>query len=107
MTINHIFRIEKLRDGGSLIVSFQSDDSCEYWLMYPVASVDPKAPEFKEPILVNRTTGVEVELSRIVAKQWLNRLRPMFYSREKLPHVSKQSEEQILNDMLALSDDFT
>jgi len=27
MAINHIFRFEKLSDSGSLIVSFQSDDS--------------------------------------------------------------------------------
>jgi len=107
MKINHIFRFEKLRDGGSLIVSFQSDDSCEYWLMYPVASVDPKAPKFKEPILINRTTGVEVELSRSGAKQWLIKLKPMFYYREEHSHVSKQSEEQILNDMLALSEEVT
>ncbi|TQV73835.1 hypothetical protein FLL45_13280 [Aliikangiella marina] len=105
MKINHIFRFEKLRDGGSLIVSFQSDDSCEYWVMFPVANLESKQTKFKNPMLVNRTTGLEVELSQLGAKQWLSRLAPLFYARDELPQVSKQSEERILGDMLALCEE--
>ncbi|TQV74099.1 hypothetical protein FLL45_14680 [Aliikangiella marina] len=107
MKIVHIFRFEKLRDGGSLIVSFQSDDSCEYWVMFPVANLESNLPKFKNPVLVNRTTGIEVELSRMGAKQWLNQLAPLFYARDELPHVSKYSEKRILGDMLALCDEST
>ncbi len=107
MKINHIHQFEKLRDGGSLIVSFQSSDSCEYWIIFPVTNFDPKAPVFNEPVLVNRTTGIEVELSRTEAKQWLKKLESMFYLREELPHVSKQSEKEILKEMLALSEAIT
>ncbi len=102
MVISHIYRFEKLRDGGSLIASFQSDDSCEYWVMFPVANFEPENPIFKEPILVNRTTGIEINLSRSGARLWLKKLEPFFNSREELPNVSKQSENEIFGRMLEL-----
>ena len=102
MEINHIFRFEKLRDGGSLIVSFQSDDSCEYWVMFPIASIDMKKQKFKEAVLINRTTGIEVNLSLNSAKQWLKRLEPYFNQRPELSYISKESEAEIFNKMLAL-----
>ena len=102
MIISHIFRFEKLRDGGSLIVSFQSDDSCEYWVLFPIAIFDIGNPKFKEPLLVNRTTGIEVVLSIGEAKNWLDTLIPYFNERSELKHVSKKSETEILNKILSL-----
>ncbi|WKD51128.1 hypothetical protein [Microbulbifer spongiae] len=102
MEINHIFRFEKLRDGGSLIVSFQSKDSCEYWVMFPIAKYDVKDPKFKVPVLVNRATGIEVNLSPSGAMQWLKKLKPFFEQRSELPHVSKELESEILNRMIVL-----
>ncbi len=101
MQINHIFRFEKLRDGGSLIVSFQSNDSCEYCVMFPIAK-DIESPEYEDPILINRTTGVEVELSLEGAMQWLKTLQPYFEQRPELPYVSKQTETDIFNKMIQL-----
>ncbi len=102
MKINHIFRFEKLRDGGSLIVSFQADDSCEYWVIFPITSIDVKNNKFKEAILINRTTGIEVNLSLGSAKQWLKRLEPYFNQRPELSYVSRESEAEIFIEMLAL-----
>ncbi len=102
MDISHIYRFERLRDGGSLIVSFQSVDSCEYWVMFPIVGHCPESPLYKAPVLLNRTTGIEVSLSRNGAKQWIKKLEPFFDSREELPYVTKQSEVEILNRMLAL-----
>ena len=101
MQINHIFEFEKLRDGGSLIVSFQSNDSCEYWVMFPILE-DTDNPEFGNPVLINRTTGIEVDLSLDSAKQWLNTLEPYFDQRPELPHICKQTEIEIFNKMLQL-----
>lgn len=102
MKINHIFGFEKLRDGGSLVASFQSDDSCEYWVMFPIENRDVSNPEFKDPILINRTTGVEMNLNRSDAKQWLAKLELYFEERSDLSYVTKQSETEILNKMLTL-----
>jgi hypothetical protein len=101
MQINHVFRFEKLRDGGSLIVSFQSNDSCEYWVMFPFVK-DIENPEFGDPVLINRTTGIEVDLSLEGANQWLKTLEPYFHQRPELPHVSKQTEIDIFNKMIQL-----
>ena len=102
MTISHIFRFEKLRDGGSLVVSFQANDSCEYWIMFPKLEGDLESPIFGQPELINRTTGIEIELSLAGAKQWLRTLEPYFKERKELEYVSKASENNIFNEMLAL-----
>ena len=102
MEVQRIFRFERLRDGGSLIVSFQADDSCEYWVMFPIANFDLEKPRFKKPVLINRTTDKEISLSLDSAKQWLIKLDPYFNQRPALPHVAKESEAGIFNEMLAL-----
>ncbi|WP_144395075.1 hypothetical protein [Pleionea sediminis] len=89
MEINHVLSVEVLRDGGSLVVSFQSDDSCEYWLMFPIESFDLKSPVFKEPVLVNRTTSIEVGLSYNSAQAWLNRLATFIVEPEQKKVLSK------------------
>jgi hypothetical protein len=102
MEISHVFMFEKLRDGGSLVVSFQSKDSCEYWIMFPIVSFDVGNPEYQHPILINRTTGIEVHLSYSGAKQWLRKIEPYFIERPELPHIAKQSEEAIFNKMKSI-----
>lgn len=101
MEIKRIIRFEKLRDGGSLIVSFQSADSCEYWVMFPITK-DIEYAEYGSPVLINRTIGMEVGLSLGGAKQWLERLEPFFLQRPELPYVSKQTEAEIYKKMLQL-----
>jgi hypothetical protein len=98
MEINHILSVEMLRDGGSLIVSFQSDDSCEYWFMLPIANITPRKPIFGTPILINRTTSIEVDLSYSSAQAWLNRLATF---------VSEQEDKELLNKMLDVVNEHT
>ena len=107
MDIINIHRFEKLRDGGSLVVSFQSSDSCEYWLMFPKVSGEIENPIFGNPTLVNRTTGIEVELSLDVSKQYLFTLEPYFEKRPELPYVSKEVEAEIYSKMVALCEQST
>lgn len=89
MEINHVLSVEILRDGGSLIASFQSDDSCEYWLMLPIANFEQKNRKFKEPVLVNRTTNIEVCLSYSSAQTWLNRLATFIVDTEQKELLNK------------------
>jgi len=76
MRIVHVSSIERLRDGGSLIVSFQSSDSCEYWVLFPIVLTDDERESYGSPVLVNRTTGIEVALSTDSANAWLRTLKP-------------------------------
>jgi hypothetical protein len=102
MEVSHFLRFEKLRDGGSLIASFQSSDSCQYWVMFPIVNGDQSHTQFREPVLVNRTTGIEVNLSSMGAKQWLKMLLPYFEQRPDMPHFARSLEIDILNKMLEL-----
>jgi hypothetical protein len=76
MKILHLLNVEKLRDGGSLVLAFQADDSCEYWLML---SIDTSSIEnHYQPKLVNRGTGIEIGLSWQDMKSWVNRISQLF-----------------------------
>ncbi len=99
--IDHFLGFERLRDGGSLIASFRSQDSCEYWLMFPVSNFDLKNSEFSGPVLVNRTTGIKVDLTIDGAKQWLINLEPYYNKWFEKQSVSKERELSILNSMLS------
>ena len=101
-TIRHFLGFERLRDGGSLIASFQSQDSCEYWVMFPVANFDQRNPEFKSPVLVNRTTGIVVNLSLNAVEQWLLNLEPYHDKWLQNSEASKENETKILKEMLSL-----
>jgi hypothetical protein len=70
--------------------------------MFPINQYDANNPTYKKPLLVNRTTGIEVDLSFDSAKQWLKTLEPYFHDREELSYVSKHEETKILNKMLDL-----
>jgi len=98
MEINQILSVEKLRDGGSLIVNFQSDDSCSYWLMLPIANFESENPKFKEPVLVNRTTSIEVDLSWSSAHAWLNRLATF---------INDSEDKELVNRMLDIVNENT
>ncbi len=109
MEINHIFGFERMRDGGSLLVSFQSSDSCEYCVIFPINEYDIKHPKFKDPVLVNRTTRIEVDLTHIAAKQWLLRVMPLFNERQdrQQNYHDRENETEILNEMLTLCEENT
>lgn len=92
MNVLHILSVEKLRDGGSLIVSFQADDSCEYWLMLAVKVSDEANCDFNSPALVNRTMGIEADLGWFGAKSWLQRLKS---------HID-ESDHQLFNTIWSI-----
>ena len=89
MNINHILSVEKLRDGGSLIISFQSDDSCEYWLIFPKTGCDGEEIIYGGPVLINRTTSIEVDLDWSGAGVWLHRLQTYISNPDQLDLVGK------------------
>ncbi len=76
VNISHILSVEKIRDGGSLVISFQADDFCEYWLMLPIKVCEGGSSGYLPPVLVNRTLDIEVNLSWSGAKSWIHRLEP-------------------------------
>lgn len=102
MNIIHLFGFELLRDGGSLIASFQADDSCEYWVMFPKVAGDLEFPVYGGPALVNRTTGIEVLLSNAAMKAWLDRLHPLISESIDLPHRSFSIQEGIARKMYGI-----
>jgi hypothetical protein len=89
MNIDHILSVEKLRDGGSLIISFQSDDSCEYWLMFPKMGYAGEEVIYGSPALINRTTSIEVDLGWGGAKVWLHKLKTYIGNSKQLMLVNK------------------
>ena len=102
MNIYNILAIEVLRDGGSLVVSFQADDACNYWIMFPIANRDINNPTFHDPVLINRTTGIEVNFSLAGARNWLRKIEPLLHERRESARDYPRSEEAIFNKMLAL-----
>ncbi|TXI90189.1 MAG: hypothetical protein E6Q34_09430 [Burkholderiaceae bacterium] len=74
MKVLHILSVEELRDGGSLVIGFQADDACSYWLMLPIIVRGTNEGTFGTPALVNRTTAIEVDLSWVGANNWLCKL---------------------------------
>ena len=90
MKILHVLNVEKIRDGGSLVIAFQADDSCEYWLML---SIDYNSvEECYRPKLVNRTAGIEVDLSWQDMEFWIYRIAQMFRETTKSMVFSKIEE---------------
>ncbi|MDG9671270.1 hypothetical protein ONV78_26285 [Hahella sp. CR1] len=89
MNISHILSVEELRDGGSLIVSFQSDDSCVYWLMFPKAGYEGEKVVFGSPALINRTTSIEIKLDWSSANAWLHRLETYIVNGEHRNLIDK------------------
>jgi hypothetical protein len=75
--------------------------------MFPIAKLDAVKTEYKQPILVNRTTGIEINLTPAGAKKWLNTLVPFFEQRPELSYVSKQSETDVLEEMFGLCEENT
>lgn len=74
MHVTNLLHIERLRDGGSLVASFQAEDSCEYWIMFPIILPGSAISEFSYPVLINRTTGIKIQLNPSKAKIWLNEI---------------------------------
>ena len=74
--------VEVLRDGGSLCASFQGSDSCEYWLLLRIrlAEVELDMTErlgYEAPVLVDRTTQLETQLTWEHAKGLLGQAQRM------------------------------
>ncbi|MCE2029470.1 hypothetical protein [Sessilibacter corallicola] len=95
MNVNHILSVEKLRDGGSLIISFQADDSCEYWLMLPKTGYEDDEIVYGSPVLINRTTSIEIDLKWSSANALLRRFES---------YIKKDRYQAILSKMQGVID---
>ncbi len=92
--------VEVLRDGGSLCASFQGSDSCEYWLLLRIrlAEVELDMIErlgYEAPVLVDRTTQQESQLSWEHAKALLGqaqRMQPAKSDEPALEYMAKAIE---------------
>lgn len=73
--------------------------------MFPIEKHDPIAPTYKSPVLINRTTGIEMDISRDNAKQWIETLKLYFDDRPELQYFSKANEVEIMDKMLTMCDD--
>ncbi len=82
MNIRHILSVEKLRDGGSLVVRFQAKDSCEYWLALPI-KLEGSSEEYFPPVLINKTTDIEVDYSWNDARSCLQALESFLQEEDR------------------------
>jgi hypothetical protein len=64
---------EMIRDGGSLAMSFTSEEN-HFWLLFPLIQDDAgKRFGYGTPLVVNRTLGIERPLTWTEAILWLER----------------------------------
>jgi len=80
--ISIVDSVEMIRDGGSLAAAFRSPDGSEYWLFYKVRLKELPTGEterlgYASPVIVDRMTGSEIELSWQHAKIFLHQMRPL------------------------------
>ena len=84
---------EMIRDGGSLAVIFQCPDSCEYWLMLPIDGFGDSQPKYLAPVLLNRTTDIEMHIRPEDAKIYLYQL---------LSDASNERQRSIIENMISV-----
>jgi len=99
-TIVSVSSIEIIRDGGSLAAIFYGKDGCEYWLFYrflrDFLSADSSIIGYKQPVIVDRLTGIGYELS------WEHAL---IYIQQIFPFLNEAYHKRLLRSMeeIALS----
>jgi len=98
LDVNLVLGAEILRDGGSLCITYQGKDSCQYWLLFPIK--DFYAPEagFKKPAIVNRSTNVDLYISWNDALIHLKQLKSL---------ASKQEHKEFISKMLVIANENT
>ncbi|MBN3726531.1 hypothetical protein [Burkholderia sp. Ac-20379] len=55
--------VKKIRDGGSLIASFQGSNGQVYWLMLPIDRSGAEVFGYFPPLVVERPFGCDIEIS--------------------------------------------
>ena len=86
--INLILSAETLRDGGSLAVLFQGKDSCEYMFMLPIKNAGHEVVSFLDPVLINRTTDVIMNISHSNAKVYLSQLKSYAVNEQQISFIN-------------------
>ena len=81
-SISLVLSVEMVRDGGSLAAVFQGSNGAVYWLFFPLrhqrlASGIFERLGYENPQVVERLTGVAVEISWQHAIVLLNQIRPL------------------------------
>jgi len=67
------FTAEKIRDGGSLALCFQSAGQ-SFWLFFPIVHQYPhNGEQYRSPLVINRTLNQEEPISWENAASWLSR----------------------------------
>jgi hypothetical protein len=82
-----LLSVEMLRDGGSLAAMFQGADSAEYWLVLPVRTRELPSGSIERigydmPVLVDRQTGQEKQVSWQHARTILSQARAMLQAED-------------------------
>ena|SRR5687767_15898580 len=95
--VTHVWSVEMVRDGGSLVAVWSGGDGAEYWLLYPVIVelVDDdhdRIAGWAGPQVHVRGTGVVHELSWQHAKVFINQFRPFAASARFLEILDAMDE---------------
>jgi len=91
--VSIVVSTEMLRDGGSLGVSFQGNDSCNYMLVFPINKNAGNTIEYLSPVLLNQTTEIELNVGWQNVQTYLNQLKFMAQNKE---------QEKFINNMQGL-----
>lgn len=80
--ISVVNSVELIRDGGSLAASFLGENGSEYWLFYrllrrTLASGMVERLGYAKPVVVERQSGIEIEISWEHALILINQIRPL------------------------------
>jgi hypothetical protein len=86
--INLILSVEKLRDGGSLAVLFQGNDSCEYMFMLPIKNAGQDFAGYLDPVLINRTTELFMKVNSNDAKVYLGQLKSYAVNEKQISFIN-------------------
>lgn len=68
--------------------------------------MDKENPEYKSPVLINRTIGIAVNLNKDGTKNGLLNLEVYFHKKAESAYVSKQNETEIFKKIVELCEEY-
>ena len=91
-----------LRDGGSIAAIFQGADASEHWLVLRVRTRELTSGKwerlgYETPVLVDRQTGLETQVSWQHARSILNQARSMLRTEEHGQWLDRMAEAVIIS----------
>ncbi len=81
-SISLVLSVEMIRDGGSLAAVFQGANGSEYWLFFELTTRELQSGAlerlgYKDPVVVERLSGISVGISWSQAEIMLHQMRPL------------------------------